>query len=124
MTNLIPRPTPGIATLCPEEYTAGTRALRRKVRRYRPEIVALVGVTLFRALFGRRSNQAVALGLQAERFEGARVFVLPNPSGRNAHVSYQEMLTAFRQLRKWTRLNAIDRWSAARTSPRRRSTGR
>src|SRR5450759_1851942 len=87
MTNLIPRPTPGIDTLGPEEYVAGARALRRKVRRWQPEIVAFVGVTLFRVVFGRRSGQAVALGLQPERFEGARVFVLPNPSGRNANFS-------------------------------------
>jgi TDG/mug DNA glycosylase family protein len=101
MTNLIPRPTPGIDTLRPEEYVAGARALRRKVRRWQPEIVAFVGVTLFRVVFGRRSGQAVALGLQPERFEGARVFVLPNPSGRNANFSYREMLAAFTQLRAW-----------------------
>jgi TDG/mug DNA glycosylase family protein len=101
MTNLIPRPTPGIDTLRPEEYVAGARALRRKVRRWQPEIVAFVGVTLFRVVFGRRPGQAVALGLQPERFEGARVFVLPNPSGRNANFSYREMLAAFTQLRAW-----------------------
>jgi TDG/mug DNA glycosylase family protein len=42
----------------------------------------------------------VALGLQAERLEGARVFVLPNPSGRNANFSYAEMLDAFARLRR------------------------
>ena len=100
ITNLIPRPTPGIDTLRPEEYVAGTRALRRKVRRLQPEVVAFVGVTLFRAVFGRRPGQAVALGPQEERLEGARVFVLPNPSGRNANFSYDEMLKAFTQLRR------------------------
>jgi TDG/mug DNA glycosylase family protein len=100
LTNLIPRPTPGIDTLRPEEYVAGARALKRKVRRLRPALVVFVGVTLFRAVFGRRSGEAVALGLQAERLEGARVFVLPNPSGRNANFSYQEMLAAFRRLRR------------------------
>jgi double-stranded uracil-DNA glycosylase len=100
ITNLIPRPTPGIDTLRREEYVAGTAALQRKVRRRKPEVVAFVGVTLFRAVFGRRPADAVALGLQHERFEGARVFVLPNPSGRNANFSYQEMLTAFKALRR------------------------
>jgi double-stranded uracil-DNA glycosylase len=100
MTNLIPRPTPGIDTLRREEYAAGTAALRRKVRRRKPEVVAFVGVTLFRAVFGRRPGEAVALGLQPERFERARVFVLPNPSGRNANFSYEEMLAAFRALRR------------------------
>jgi double-stranded uracil-DNA glycosylase len=100
ITNLIPRPTPGIDTLRPEEYVAGACALRRKVRRLQPEVVAFVGVTLFRAVFGRRPGQAVTLGPQKERLEGVRVFVLPNPSGRNANFSYDEMLEAFMRLRR------------------------
>jgi TDG/mug DNA glycosylase family protein len=99
ITNLVARPTPGIDTLRPAEYVSGLRILRRKVRRWKPEIVALVGVTLFRSMFDRRSGSPVALGLQPERFEGARVFVLPNPSGRNANYSYAEMLKAFKRLR-------------------------
>jgi len=98
ITNLIPRCTPGIDTLEAREYANGLRALRRKVRRWRPEVVALVGVTLYRAIFARRSGAPVALGLKSERFEGARVFVLPNPSGRNANYSYAEMLRAFTAL--------------------------
>jgi len=100
MTNLIPRPTPGIDTLRPEEYVAGARVLRRKIRRLKPEVVAFIGVTLFRSVFDRRAGQPVSLGLQAERLEGARVFVLPNPSGRNANFSYAEMLDAFARLRR------------------------
>jgi len=100
ITNLIPRATPGIDTLRPEEYVAGTRVLRRKVLRWQPELVAFVGVTLYRIVFARRAAHPVALGLQDEDFEGARVFVLPNPSGRNANFSYQEMLSAFRGLRE------------------------
>jgi double-stranded uracil-DNA glycosylase len=100
ITNLIPRATPGIDTLRPEEYVAGTRVLRRKVRRWRPELVAFVGVTLYRVVFVRRPAAPVILGLQDEEFEGARVFVLPNPSGRNANFSYQQMLSAFRSLRE------------------------
>jgi TDG/mug DNA glycosylase family protein len=101
ITNLVPRPTPGIDTLTPQEYVDGAGALRRKVRRWKPEIVAFVGVTLFRSLFGRRPGAPVGLGLQDERFEGARVFVLPNPSGRNANFSYREMLASFRALRRY-----------------------
>jgi double-stranded uracil-DNA glycosylase len=100
ITNLVPRPTPGIDTLRPGEYAAGERALRRKIRRAKPPVVALVGVTLYRALFKRKPGEAVALGLQQERLEGSRVFVLPNPSGRNANFSYDEMLAAFRALRR------------------------
>jgi TDG/mug DNA glycosylase family protein len=100
ITNLIPRPTPGIDTLRPDEYVAGARTLRRKIRRVKPEVVAFVGVTLFRSVFGRRTGQPVALGPQQETLEGARVFVLPNPSGRNANYSYAEMLDAFVRLRR------------------------
>jgi TDG/mug DNA glycosylase family protein len=97
ITNLIPRWSPGIDTLAPEEYASGLRTLRRKARRWHPEVVAFVGVTLFRYIYGIRSR-AVPLGLQQERFEGADVFVLPNPSGRNANYSYNEMRAAFRKL--------------------------
>jgi TDG/mug DNA glycosylase family protein len=100
ITNLVPRATPGIDTLRAEEYVAGTRVLRRRVRRWRPEVVAFVGVTLFRIVFGRKGRVAIAPGLQTETFEGARVFVLPNPSGRNANFSYGEMLAAFRGLKR------------------------
>ena len=97
LTNLIPRQTPGIDTLRPGEYVAGLRALRRKVRRWRPRIMALVGVTLFRSVFQRAAGP-VPLGLQPDMFESAHVFVLPNPSGRNANYSYAEMLAAYQQL--------------------------
>ena len=100
ITNLIARPTPGIDTLHRKEYLAGAKVLRRKIRRVKPEVVAFIGVTLFRSVFGRKTGQPVALGLQEERLEGARVFVLPNPSGRNANFSYREMLDAFAQLRR------------------------
>jgi TDG/mug DNA glycosylase family protein len=97
ITNVIPRPTPGIDTLMREEYVAGCATLRRKVKRHKPAIVALVGVTVFRALFPD-SRGPVTLGLQKENLAGARVFVLPNPSGRNANYSYDEMRRAFRAL--------------------------
>ena len=100
ITNLVPRATPGIDTIRPQEYVAGLRTLRRKVRRWRPEVVAFVGVTLFRMVVGRRAGDPVVLGLQSERFERARVFVLPNPSGRNANFTYAEMLASFRALKR------------------------
>jgi TDG/mug DNA glycosylase family protein len=105
ITNLIARATPGMDTLRPEEYVAGAAALRRKIRRVKPEVVAFVGVTLFRVVFNRRAGEPVTLGPQPELLEGARVFVLPNPSGRNANFSYREMLAAFKQLRMWLRIN-------------------
>jgi TDG/mug DNA glycosylase family protein len=101
ITNLVARPSPGIDTLDRREYQAGRAALEKKVRRYKPAVVALVGVTLFRALFAERRAAPIALGRQRETFGGAAVFVLPNPSGRNANFSYQEMLEAFTGLRRF-----------------------
>jgi TDG/mug DNA glycosylase family protein len=103
ITNLVARATPGIDTLAPAEYVAGLRVLRGKVRRWQPETVAFVGVTLYRAIFAKRGTVPVELGRQAELFEGAQVFVLPNPSGRNANYSYDEMLQAFRRLATYVR---------------------
>jgi TDG/mug DNA glycosylase family protein len=118
ITNLIARPTPGIDDLKPVEYAAGWKILEKKVATYRPEVVALVGVTVYRALLPliepvaggpsaaprRRSVEPPesVLGLRPETIHGARVFVLPNPSGRNANFTYAEMLEAFRALKRFT----------------------
>ena len=96
VTNLVPRATPGIDTLDPDEYRAGLEVLRRKIRRWQPRLVVLVGLSLYRAIFGARG--AIVPGLQTETLEGVPVFVLPNPSGRNAHFSYPSMLAAFKRL--------------------------
>jgi double-stranded uracil-DNA glycosylase len=106
ITNVVPRPTPGIDTLEAHEFVAGCVGLRRKILRYRPAIVALVGVTVFRALFPERKGP-VRLGVQPECIGGSAVFVLPNPSGRNANYSYAEMLRAFRRLRRLSSKNDL-----------------
>jgi TDG/mug DNA glycosylase family protein len=99
LTNLVARPTPGINDLRPAELQRGRAMLQRRIRRTRPQIVALVGVTLYRALFPERaSDRSPVIGLRAERLSGAAVFVLPNPSGRNANFSYDEMRSAFEAL--------------------------
>ena len=98
ITNLVPRPTPGIDTLTPTDYVAGERLLRRHVRQWKPALVAFVGVTLYRTVFRPKASARVVCGLQRERFEGVPVFVVPNPSGRNANFSQQEMLAAYRSL--------------------------
>jgi len=110
ITNLVARPSPGIDALGPSEYVDGWQVLERKIRRYRPEIVALVGVTLYRAIqpliaqdssgTGRAAikTRPLATGLRPEVIHGARLYVLPNPSGRNANFTYAEMLRSFRGL--------------------------
>jgi TDG/mug DNA glycosylase family protein len=110
VTNLIARPSPGIDDLTAREYVEGWKALDRKVRRHRPEVIALVGVTLYRAILPlietdagtrRLRSKARAIGEQPYVVHGARVFVLPNPSGRNANYTYQEMLEAFTRLKEF-----------------------
>ena len=97
LTNLVARATASADELAPAELVAGRRRLARKVRRYRPRIVAFLGMGAYRHAFGAPK---APLGEQAERFEGARVWVLPSPSGLNA--SYQlgalvEQLSALRR---------------------------
>ena len=115
ITNIVPRATAGIGGLRPHEFQDGAVVLLRKIRRYRPAIVAVVGVTVWRALleaWADRTARTRSIALGAQRPEriagpgfaaaipaGTRFFVLPNPSGRNANYSYEEMLTAFRSLR-------------------------
>ena len=117
MTNLVARATPGIGDLTAADYAAGRSRLLAKIGRYRPEVVVLIGVTLYRALVGKQrdadgesgghrilsgtSPLPKPLGLREERLAGARAFVLPNPSGRNANYSYADMLQAFRALRRF-----------------------
>ena len=101
MTNLIARPSPGIDVLKPQEYLEGWQILEKKIDRFRPKIVAFVGVTMYRALWrvlGHTDAPLIKPGFQKATVHGARLFVLPNPSGRNAHFSYDDMLAAFREL--------------------------
>jgi TDG/mug DNA glycosylase family protein len=108
ITNLVARPSPGIDDLKPSEYLGGWKILEEKIREFRPAVVALVGVTLYRAIRplveatggGLSKSRPIALGFQPETVHGARLFVLPNPSGRNANFSYAEMLAAFTALKR------------------------
>ena len=106
ITNLIARPSPGISDLRPAEYVAGWKVLDRKISRYRPRAVALVGVTLYRAILplvdgAPFPSTKKVIGPQPITIHGASLFVLPNPSGRNANYTYAEMLQSFVELRRW-----------------------
>ena len=112
VTNLVARPSPGIDDLKPAEYVDGWHILDRKIKKYRPQIVALVGVTLYRVIQpliaedagqttrARVRTAPLTTGLRPETIYGARIYVLPNPSGRNANFTYDEMLRSFRGLRR------------------------
>ena len=99
LTNIIQRPSVGVDALKPREYMAGRKRLTATVKQYRPHAVALLGVTIYRTLFPEYRTGRISLGLQDKTLADRPVFVLPNPSGRNAHYSYQTMLEAFRTLR-------------------------
>jgi len=101
LTNIIGRCTAGIDVLDPVEYRQGVASLKRKIRRYQPHIVALLGVTIFRMLCSpkERSKDPLNLGMTTMQLAGAQIFLLPNPSGRNAHYSYRQMLPVFQVLR-------------------------
>lgn len=97
ITNLVARATARADEVAPDELVAGGRRLRAKVARLRPRTVAFLGVTSYRAAFGA---PRATIGLQGERFGEARIWVLPNPSGLNAHYQLPELARLFAQLRE------------------------
>jgi TDG/mug DNA glycosylase family protein len=96
ITNVVPRATATAAELAPGEYVAGGRELTRKVADYRPKVVAFLGIMAYRAAFARPE---AAVGPQEVRIADARVWVLPNPSGLNAHYKLADLGTLFAELR-------------------------
>ena len=99
LTNLVARATAGADELAPGEFVAGRRRLAAKLRRYRPRFVAFLGMGAYRYAFGR---PGAGLGEQPERFEGARVWVLPSPSGLNAAYPLRILADELRRLRRAT----------------------
>ncbi len=82
ITNLCPRATRAASELGREEIARGAAALREKIERLRPGIVAFVGLSVYRDVVGKSGTPGA--GEKPERIAGARVFVVPNPSGLNA----------------------------------------
>ncbi|HEX8129921.1 MAG TPA: G/U mismatch-specific DNA glycosylase [Pyrinomonadaceae bacterium] len=96
ITNVVERATATAAELSPEEYVKGGRKLTARVRRYRPRFLAVLGVGAYRTAFDRPK---AALGLQPETIGETSVWVLPNPSGLNAHYQPKDLARMFRELR-------------------------
>ncbi len=96
ITNVVARATARAGELRPEELTEGARILTGKLQRLRPAWLAVLGVTAYRAAFGR---PRAVVGPQAEAIGPARVWVLPNPSGLNALWATPNLIAAFRELR-------------------------
>jgi TDG/mug DNA glycosylase family protein len=101
ITNLVERATATAAELRPEELRAGARRLARKAARRRPAFVAVLGIEAYRHAFAR---PAAKLGEQEQRLGPARVWVLPNPSGLNAHYQLPELVRVFAELARAAKL--------------------
>jgi TDG/mug DNA glycosylase family protein len=98
LTNLCPRTTRTAAELTGAELARGRATLARKIARWRPAVVAFVGLTLYRTYFAGRGTPGA--GPKPERIAGARVFVVPNPSGLNASFpGFAHKLVWYRRLR-------------------------
>lgn len=97
ITNIVNIATRDAAELTAEQLVAGGAALRKKVLRYQPRILACLGVTAYRVAFGHKE---AAIGRQPDHLGETAVWVLPNPSGLNAHYKPAEFARLFREMRE------------------------
>ena len=94
ITNIVRRATARASELSDDELRTGGAELCETVRRTAPRVVAVAGVTAYRVAFGQRR---AALGRQPEPLEGAELWVVPNPSGLNAHENVESLARAYRE---------------------------
>jgi TDG/mug DNA glycosylase family protein len=104
ITNLVARATATAAELSAEELVAGQRRLKAKVKRYQPKVIAILGISAYRTAFAKKD---VTLGKQSEALEQAIVWVLPNPSGLNAHYQLADLAKHFQALRLAVERNPV-----------------
>jgi len=95
ITNLVGRGTARADELSATELVAGAQVLTEKAKRWRPRWIAVLGVTAYRSAFGRRD---AVVGRQPDRLVGSGLWILPNPSGLNAHWTTPRLTEAFREL--------------------------
>jgi TDG/mug DNA glycosylase family protein len=93
ITNIVRRATARADELTRTELREGADRLRRDVSRWRPQVVAVAGITAYRHAFGL---PAATLGRQDAPFEGSELWVVPNPSGLNAHETVASLAAAYR----------------------------
>jgi double-stranded uracil-DNA glycosylase len=107
LTNIAERATREASELTRGDYERGRERLARTIARTRPAVVAFVGWTAYREFFGPSSSRGP--GPKSEHISGAAVFVVPNPSGRNAaYPGFADKLVWYRRLKQW-----VDRREAA-----------
>jgi TDG/mug DNA glycosylase family protein len=98
LTNLCARTTRTAAELTSVEIDRGRKILGRKITAWQPAVVGFVGLTLYRMYFPKPAGRGA--GPMPERIDGARVFVVPNPSGLNASFpGFEHKLIWYRRLR-------------------------
>jgi TDG/mug DNA glycosylase family protein len=97
ITNVVARATARADELSPAELVAGGAHLAALAARWRPQFLAVLGVTAYRTAF---AHPRATVGPQPETIGGARVWVLPNPSGLNAHYTVDTLAAAFAELRE------------------------
>lgn len=98
ITNLVARATTAADELTPDELQAGAKVLERKVKRYSPRVLAIVGIGAYRTAFIRPRAK---IGLQPETIGTTTIWILPNPSGLNANYTPSQLVDVFRELRLW-----------------------
>src|SRR6059058_3558012 len=96
ITSLVDRTTASAAELTADELRTGRDSLEAKIARYRPRVVAILGITAYRTGFGRPK---AGFGPQDRALAGSPVWVLPNPSGLNAHHQLDDLIRRFAELR-------------------------
>lgn len=99
ITNVVSRTTAKAAELTTQELHDGGRALVERVRRYRPRVLAVLGLGAYRTAFGRPRT---TVGRQPDTLGDTEIWVLPNPSGLNAHYTLNALAAEFRILREET----------------------
>jgi len=95
ITNLVARATATAAEITKAELVEGSKILEAKVKRFTPRKLAFLGVPAYRAAFDRSNAQT---GPQPEQIGSTRLWVLPNPSGLNAHYRLEDLAALFREL--------------------------
>lgn len=98
ITNLVPRTTPKAEVISKRELRRGARQLIRKTLAYQPRVLAVLGLGAYRAAFG---DPFAVVGLQPRTIGATHVWLLPNPSGLNAHHSNAELVKLFRALHRF-----------------------
>ena len=97
ITSFVKRTTATAAELSNEEIVRGGKNLIVKIERYKPRFLAVLGIGAYRTAF---NQPAAKLGLQAEQIGSAKVWLLPNPSGLNAHYQLNDLAKLFGELRQ------------------------